>query len=78
MLVKTDYIHKGKRAMRRTRLPNHFGSIRYLGAGRQNAYAVHVTVKVEGDRGSISGRKAICYTKGWEEGTRCWSFFMQE
>ena len=57
--------------MRRTRLPNHFGSIRYLGAGRRNAYAVNVTVAAderEGRIGNGTRRKAICYTRSWEEG----------
>ncbi len=26
------------------RLPNHFGTIRFLGEGRKNAYAVHLPV----------------------------------
>lgn len=69
--------------MRRTRLPNHFGSIRYLGEGRRNAYAVHVPhtpgATAKNGAGELEGamvykkngpgrRKAICYTASWEEG----------
>ena len=46
------------------RLPNGFGSIRYLGKGRTNPYAVH-----PGRKGESKGRsKALCYVPDWYTG----------
>ena len=50
--------NRGKILGRRRRLPNHFGSIKYLGPGRRNPYGVYP---------SKSG-KAICYVPDWETG----------
>ena len=42
------------------RLQRGFGSIRYLGPGRRNAYAVHPPGKTNAD-GSHERPKALCY-----------------
>lgn len=53
---------------KRMKLPNGFGSIKYLGDGRYRPYAVFPTTKGErwGDT-SPPTRKAIGYTETWEE-----------
>lgn len=45
------------------RLPNGYGSIRYLGKGRRNAYAVHPPADIDGNR-----PPAICYVSDWMQG----------
>lgn len=45
------------------RLPNGYGSIRYLGKGRRNAYAVHPPADIDGNR-----PPAICYVDDWMKG----------
>lgn len=44
------------------RLPNGFGSIRYLGKGRRNPYAIHPPTHLDASTGDITGRPAaLCY-----------------
>lgn len=44
------------------RLPNGFGSIRYLGKGRRNPYAVHPPTHLDDKTGDITDRPvALCY-----------------
>ena len=56
------------------RLPSGFGSIRYLGKGRRNSYAVHPPAK------SIPGKKwprppALCYVPDWITGFKALSLY---
>ena len=50
------------------KLPNGYGSIRYLGSGRRNPYGVYPPVKEFDDDGRAVGRKAICYVDSWLKG----------
>ncbi len=50
------------------RLPNSYGSIRYLGSGRRNPYAVHPPSKLADDLGDYERPKAICYVDDWYVG----------
>lgn len=52
---------------KRMKLPNNFGSIKYLGQGRRNPYGVYPPVTEYGVHGPISP-KALAYTETWEEG----------
>ncbi len=52
------------RKQKHPRLPNGFGSIRYLGAGRRNPYAVHPPGHVK-PNGVTQNPKAICYVDDW-------------
>lgn len=45
------------------RLPNGYGSIRYLGKRRRNAYAVHPPADIDGNR-----QPALCYVDDWMKG----------
>lgn len=45
------------------RLPNGYGSIRYLGKKRKNAYAVHPPADLDGNR-----PPALCYVDDWMKG----------
>lgn len=56
------------------RLPSGFGSIRYLGKGRRNAYAVHPPAK------TVPGKKwlrppALCYVPDWITGFKALSLY---
>lgn len=56
------------------RLPSGFGSIRYLGKGRRNSYAVHPPAK------TIPGKKwsrppALCYVPDWLTGFKALSLY---
>lgn len=42
------------------KLPNGYGSIRFLGSGRRNPYGVYPPVKEFDDNGNAVSRKAIC------------------
>lgn len=42
------------------RLPNGYGSIRYLGKKRKNPYAVHPPADIDGNR-----PQALCYVDTW-------------
>lgn len=50
------------------KLPNGYGSIKYLGKGRRNAYAVHPPVEEFALNGSPITPKAICYVDSWIKG----------
>ena len=50
------------------RLPNGFGSIRYLGAGRRNPYAVHPPATLDEATGDISPKRALCYVEDYMTG----------
>lgn len=50
------------------KLPNGFGSIKYLGKGRTNPYAVHPPTKEFSPSGSPKTPKAICYVDEWYKG----------
>lgn len=46
-------------------LPNGYGSIRYLGAGRSRPYAVHPPANEQNEKGRYITPKAICYCPDW-------------
>ena len=50
------------------RLPNAFGSIRYLGKGRSLPYAVHPPATDRNIKGDYIRPKAICYVPDWYTG----------
>lgn len=50
------------------RLPNAYGSIRYLGKNRKNPYAVHPPCKDINEEGDYVRPKAICYVDDWYVG----------
>lgn len=50
------------------RLPDGFGSIRYLGDHRRNCYAVHPPAKLADDLGDYVRPRAICYVDDWYVG----------
>lgn len=51
------------RRKKHPRLPNGYGSIRYLGKNRKNPYAVHPPSDIDGNR-----PPAICYVDEWMKG----------
>lgn len=50
------------------RLPNAYGSIRYLGKNRTNPYAVHPPSEDTDDKGNYLRPKALCYVDDWYVG----------
>lgn len=50
------------------KLPNGYGSIKYLGKGRRNPYAVHPPTQEFALSGSPITPKALCYTDAWIKG----------
>lgn len=52
---------------KRMKLPNNFGSIKYLGTGRRRPYGVYPPVTEWTFKGPVSP-KALAYTETWEEG----------
>lgn len=50
------------------RLPNSFGSIRYISSGRRNPYAVHPPCKETDEFGRPIRPKALCYVDDWYVG----------
>lgn len=50
------------------RLPNAFGSVRYLGKNRSNPYAVHPPAEETDDHGNYIRPKALCYVDDWYVG----------
>ena len=52
---------------KRMKLPNNFGSIKYLGKGRRKPYGVYPPVTEYGLHGPITP-KALAYAETWEEG----------
>lgn len=57
-----------KKRKKNPRLPNAFGSIRYLGDNRSNPYAVHPPSKLADDLGDYIRPKALCYVNDWYVG----------
>ena len=47
------------------KLPNGYGSIKYLGKGRRNPYAVHPPTTEFNINGSPATPKALCYVNDW-------------
>ncbi len=56
-----------RRHRKRMKLPNGFGSIKYLGEGRRRPYGVYPPVTEYTFKGPVSP-KALAYTATWEEG----------
>lgn len=56
-----------KRRKKYPKLPNNFGSIRYLGKNRRNCFAVHPPATPDGD-GKLKRPPAICYVDDWIKG----------
>lgn len=52
---------------KRMKLPNNFGSIKYLGKGRRRPYGIYPPVTERTFQGSATP-KALAYTATWEEG----------
>lgn len=52
---------------KRMKLPNNFGSIKYLGKGRRRPYAVYPPVTEWTEKGPVTP-KALGYKETWEEG----------
>lgn len=50
------------------KLPNGFGSIRYLGKNRRNCYAVHPPATLDASSGKAVRPPAICYVDDWLKG----------
>ena len=50
------------------RLPNSFGSIRFLGKNRKNPYAVHPPCTEISEAGDYVRPKALCYVRDWYVG----------
>lgn len=50
------------------KLPNGYGSIKYLGKNRRNPYAVHPPAKEVRDDGMPITPKALCYVDDWLKG----------
>lgn len=50
------------------KLPNGYGSIKYLGKGRRNPYAVHPPTKSFTENGVPITPKALCYVATWMQG----------
>lgn len=57
-----------KKRKKYARLPNAFGTIRYLGDGRRNCYAVHPPARLADDMGDYVRDKALCYVSDWYVG----------
>lgn len=51
-----------------TKLPNGYGSIRYLGSGRRNPYAVHPPAHENPVNGMYVVPRALCYVDDWYVG----------
>lgn len=56
-----------KKRKKHPKLPNGFGSIRYLGKNRHNCYAVHPPAKID-QLGNVVRSPAICYVDDWIKG----------
>lgn len=50
------------------KLPNGYGTIRYLGKNRRNCYAVHPPAVIEEGTGRIIRQKPLCYVDAWIKG----------
>ena len=58
---------KTPKKQKHPRLPNGFGSIRWLGSGRRRPYAVHPPSQVK-PNGITTMPKALCYVDDWYKG----------
>lgn len=58
---------KKKARKKYPRLPSGFGTIRYLGSGRRNCYAVHPPSTIDA-LGHVKRPAALCYTDDWIKG----------
>ena len=56
-----------KKRKKYPKLPNNFGSIRYLGKNRRNCFAVHPPATPD-DTGKLKRPPAICYVDDWIKG----------
>lgn len=56
------------RRKKHPKLPNGFGSIRYLGSGRRNPYAVHPPAQENDETGKFPLPPALCYVSDWYVG----------
>ena len=56
-----------KKRKKYPKLPNNFGSIRFLGKNRRNCFAVHPPA-TPGDNGKLKRPPAICYVDDWLKG----------
>lgn len=56
-----------KRRKKYPKLPNNFGSIRYLGKNRRNCFAVHPPATPD-ETGKLKRPPAICYVDDWIKG----------
>lgn len=56
------------RRVKHPKLPNGYGSIKYLGSGRRNPYAVHPPTKEFDINGTPQTPKALCYVNDWYKG----------
>lgn len=57
-----------KKRIKHPRLPNGYGSIKWLGKGRRNPYGVYPPVKEFTLNGIPVSQKALCYTDNWMKG----------
>lgn len=58
------------------KLPNGFGSIKYLGKGRRNPYGVYPPTTEFSDNGVPKTPKAICYVDAWTKGLAVLTAYM--
>lgn len=56
-----------KKRKKYPKLPSGFGTIRYLGSGRRNCYAVHPPAVIDA-LGHVQRPAALCYTDDWIKG----------
>ena len=59
---------KGKKRQMHPKLPNGFGSIKWLGRGRRNPYGVYPPMTDTNDEGVPITPKALCYVDDWYKG----------
>lgn len=57
-----------KKRKKYPKLPNGFGSIRYMGAGRRRPYAVHPPAERNLQDGTFPRPKALCYVENYMQG----------
>lgn len=66
-IARSDKMPKKKNRKKYPKLPAGFGTIRYLGPGRRNCYAVHPPATIDA-LGHINRPAALCYTDDWIKG----------
>ncbi|MGL6201911.1 MAG: tyrosine-type recombinase/integrase [Lachnospiraceae bacterium] len=57
-----------KKRKKYPKLPNGYGSIKFIGANRRNPYAVHLPAKAEAGKSYPVTPKALCYVDDWMKG----------